>query len=147
MIGQYLSNTNESATVSIFQKFSELNKAKEDRVLGSWIDHARPVTLVVRLYKKKKKRVHGAESLPHYESTTISGRFPGNNARRCIIALLAGLAGRIAGTAARSVPPRTVRAIRCIGLDRFRAAMALAFAFALRQLDLNSEGTSRAGAQ
>jgi len=28
MIGQYLSNTNESATVSISQKFSELNKAK-----------------------------------------------------------------------------------------------------------------------
>jgi len=27
MIGQYLSNTNENATVSIFQKFSELNKA------------------------------------------------------------------------------------------------------------------------
>jgi hypothetical protein len=27
MIGQYLSNTNESATVSILQKFSELNKA------------------------------------------------------------------------------------------------------------------------
>jgi len=27
MIGQYLSNTNESATVSISQKFSELNKA------------------------------------------------------------------------------------------------------------------------
>jgi len=27
MIGQYLSNTNENATVSILQKFSELNKA------------------------------------------------------------------------------------------------------------------------
>jgi hypothetical protein len=27
MIGQYLSNTNESATVSISQNFSELNKA------------------------------------------------------------------------------------------------------------------------
>jgi len=27
MIGQYLSNTNESATVSILQNFSELNKA------------------------------------------------------------------------------------------------------------------------
>jgi len=27
MIGQYLSNTNETATVSIFQKFLELNKA------------------------------------------------------------------------------------------------------------------------
>jgi len=27
MIGQYLSNTNENATVFIFQKFSELNKA------------------------------------------------------------------------------------------------------------------------
>jgi len=27
MIGQYLSNTNENATVSISQKFSELNKA------------------------------------------------------------------------------------------------------------------------
>jgi len=28
MIGQYLSNTNESATVSIFQKNLKLNKAK-----------------------------------------------------------------------------------------------------------------------
>ena len=27
MIGQYLSNTNENATVSIFQNFLELNKA------------------------------------------------------------------------------------------------------------------------
>ena len=27
MIGQFLSNTNESATVSIFQNFLELNKA------------------------------------------------------------------------------------------------------------------------
>jgi len=31
MIGQYLSNTNESATVSILQKFSELNKASTDK--------------------------------------------------------------------------------------------------------------------
>ena len=30
MIGQYLSNTNESATVSIFQNFSELNKALKE---------------------------------------------------------------------------------------------------------------------
>jgi hypothetical protein len=29
MIRQYLSNTNESATVSIFQNFPELNKASE----------------------------------------------------------------------------------------------------------------------
>jgi hypothetical protein len=31
MIGQYLSNTNESATVSIFQNFSELNKASRKK--------------------------------------------------------------------------------------------------------------------
>ena len=30
MIGQYLSNTNESATISILQKFLELNKALGD---------------------------------------------------------------------------------------------------------------------
>jgi len=29
MIGQYLSNTNESATVLIFQNFLELNKASD----------------------------------------------------------------------------------------------------------------------
>ena len=30
MIGQYLSNTNESATVSIFQKILELNKTHKE---------------------------------------------------------------------------------------------------------------------
>ena len=35
MIGQYLSNTNESAIVSIFQKNLELNKARGSvKVLG-----------------------------------------------------------------------------------------------------------------
>jgi len=33
MIGQYLSNTNESATVSILQNFLELNKAQFKNVL------------------------------------------------------------------------------------------------------------------
>jgi len=30
MIGQHLSNTNENATVSISQKFSELNKVSQE---------------------------------------------------------------------------------------------------------------------
>lgn len=50
------------------------------------------------------------ESLPHYESTTISGRFPGNNARRCIIAGLAGSPAQLWC--------RRVRTLRMDGLDR-----------------------------
>jgi len=36
MIGQYLSNTNENATVSILQKNLELNKAYICSVDGAW---------------------------------------------------------------------------------------------------------------
>ena len=46
MIGQYLSNTNENATVSILQKFLELNKAV----------HAK-FSAITRLERKKKGNV------------------------------------------------------------------------------------------
>ena len=36
MIGQYLSNTNEKATVSILQNILELNKASIGLVVASW---------------------------------------------------------------------------------------------------------------
>ena len=40
MIGQYLSNTNKSATVSILQNFLELNKAKDSRQVKNSSDAA-----------------------------------------------------------------------------------------------------------
>ena len=103
---------------------------KEETMLGSWIDHARPVKLVVRLYKKK-----GGSMEPSRSPTTSPQQsvrdFPA--IMPALALLLAGLAGSPAAQLGGTVP--------CVyslhGLDRFpffRAANALAFA--LRPLDL-----------
>jgi len=42
MIGQYLSNTNENAIVSISQKILELNKALSTTMWTFWVLYCRP---------------------------------------------------------------------------------------------------------
>ena len=54
MIGQYLSNTNESATVSISKKNLELNKAVSCRVCVD-ADSALPASGALRLKRRKQQ--------------------------------------------------------------------------------------------
>jgi len=60
MIGQFLSNTNESATVSILQNFLELNKALVAGVARGFL-----------FWTPSKKGGWGGRSLCHYKSHIV----------------------------------------------------------------------------
>ena len=53
MIGQYLSNTNENATVSISQNFSELNKALVILAKSNVNNRAKCVAINQVIYKSQ----------------------------------------------------------------------------------------------
>jgi len=64
MIGQYLSNTNEKAIVSILQNILELDKAEED-TRHCWDGTLRSGQQKVRTYVRGHAWRIGATALPH----------------------------------------------------------------------------------
>jgi len=65
MIGQYLSNTNERATVSVLQNILELNKAllktfgeRLERPFQNWLDHQKTERMKLILHSRISVLLH-----------------------------------------------------------------------------------------
>jgi len=54
MIGQYLSNTNERATVSILQNILELNKAQDANTFHMWFAQESMETYFLHIHKRSR---------------------------------------------------------------------------------------------